>query len=99
MNFDEVRKYFREPRSIDFRNCYRIRPKEFISFLESRGLINIHNITFNKLTTKVLIVEDKKFFSANVTCLAIMARYGIKPISVNEFKTRLKNQTEMINNL
>ena len=73
--------------------------KEFISFLESRGLINIHNITFNKLTTKVLIVEDKKFFSANVTCLAIMARYGIKPISVNEFKTRLKNQTEMINNL
>lgn len=57
LNFDEVRKYFREPRGIDFRNCYCIRPKEFISFLykQLRDFVNEFE--------KYLIEEENKIIN------------------------------------
>lgn len=68
--------------------------KEFIDYLENNGFINIHNISFDSLRVKVIVVDTDKFWSTNITCLAAVASCGIKPISIEEFKNiiDLKNQ-------
>ncbi len=58
---------------------------QFIQFLESEGFENVHKISFDKLRIKVLVVDDKKFFATNVTCLAALAGSNIKPICIDEF--------------
>ena len=60
--------------------------ENFIEFLENNGLINVHNISYDSLRIKVLVVDDKEFFSTNVTCLAALASCNIKPITIEEFK-------------
>lgn len=72
---------------------------EFIKYLESNGFLNIHNITFSNLRIKVLVVDNNKFFSTNITCLAALATCGIKPISVDEFKTKFELRTNITNNI
>ena len=71
----------------------------FIQHLEKEGFLNVHNITFDKLRTKVLVIDRKKFFQINVTCLAALASCGIKPISVDEFIDQTKSQSNVINSL
>ena len=65
---------------------------QFIKFLESEGLENIHKITFDRLRIKVLVVDDTAFFATNVTCLAALAGSNIKPISVDEFMKIYKSK-------
>lgn len=57
----------------------------FIKYLEHKGLVNVHKISFNDLRIKVLVVEYKIFFSTNVTCLAALAGCGLKPLSIEDF--------------
>ena len=71
--------------------------EEFIKYLEGNGLLNVHNISFDKLRIKVLVVDKNEFFSTNVTCLAALASCGIKPISVNDFKASNELKTDIIN--
>ena len=73
--------------------------KEFIEYLECNGLFNVHNITFDKLRIKVLVVDKNEFFSTNITCLAALSSCGIKPISVDKFVKRFEKQTEVTKNL
>ncbi len=73
--------------------------EEFIEYLESNGLLNVHNITFDKLRIKVLVIDKNEFFSTNVTCLAALASCGIKPISTDEFKTKFETDFTIINKL
>jgi hypothetical protein len=59
---------------------------EFINYLLDEGFKNIHNITFDNLRIKVIVVDSNVFFSPNATCLAGLSSCGIKPISVCKFK-------------
>ena len=73
--------------------------EDFIDLLESKGLANVQNITFDKLNIKVLAVGKKEFFALNATCLAALANSGVKPISVEEFKDRFNLHSEITNSL
>ena len=71
---------------------------KFIKCLEKKGFLNIHNISFETLRIKVLVIDDKKFFSTNATCLAALSSCGIKPISIDDFIRELKAElNETIN--
>lgn len=70
---------------------------QFIEYLEYNGLVNVHKVSFDSLRIKVLVIDSKKFFSTNVTCLAALASCGIKPISVNDFKASNELKTDIIN--
>ena len=59
---------------------------EFIKFLEANGYYNSHNIKFENMHIKVLVIDEKSFFTTNATCLAAAVNCGIKCISVEEFK-------------
>lgn len=72
---------------------------KFIKYLENNGFLNVHNITFNKLRIKVLLVNKNEFFSTNITCLAALSNYGIKPISIDEFKTTFEAEFNINNDL
>ena len=78
-------------------NC--IEGDNFINYLEDNGLTNIHNICYDNLRIKVIVVKENEFFSTNITCLAALASCGIKPISVDEFKAKFETGFNMINNL
>lgn len=73
--------------------------QEFIEYLESNGLTNVHNITFDKLRIKVLVVDKNEFFSVNATCLAALASCGIKPISIKDFKMSNELEADITNSL
>lgn len=73
--------------------------KQFIDYLENNGFLNVHNITFDTLRIKVLVVDKSEFFSTNVTCLAALAGCGIKPITIDEFKIEFETQSNTINTL
>ena len=62
----------------------------FIKFLENEGFLNVHNIDFEDLKLKVLVVDDKKFFGTNVTCLAVLSSKNIRPISIEKFVAEYK---------
>jgi len=64
---------------------------KFIEYLESKGFLNIHKISFDELKIKVLVVDVKEFFPVNVTCLSALASCGIKPIGVEDFITIYDN--------
>ena len=72
---------------------------KFIEYLESKGYENIHKINYEKMKIKVLIVDDKKFFSTNVTCLAAMASCKINPISIDKFMKLNDKSLEKFNDL
>ena len=72
---------------------------QFIEYLEYNGLVNVHNVCFDSLRIKVLVIHDKKFFSTNVTCLAALASCGIKPIGTDEFKAKFEAELNIINSL
>ena len=65
---------------------------EFISYLEQNGFENVHKVSYENLRVKVLVVDEKSFASTNVTCLAAAANCGIKPISVEEYKSKTNIQ-------
>ena len=69
----------------------------FIKYLEYNGFVNVHKISFNDLRVKVLVAENKQFFSTNVTCLAALAGYGIKPMSTDEFKSKFELEFNIVN--
>lgn len=75
-----------------------IKGNEFIKYLEKHGFENAHNINFDSLRVKVLVIDDKKFFSTNVTCLAALASCNIKPMTIDDFINLNTNQ-EQINSL
>lgn len=66
--------------------------KKFIKYLEVNGKRNVYNINYEDLRIKVLVVDEKVFFSTNVTCLSAAAIIGIKPISIDEFKSEFESQ-------
>ena len=72
---------------------------QFIEYLEYNGLVNVHKVSFDSLRIKVLVIDDKKFFSSNVTCLAALASCGIKPIGTDEFKAKFEAEYNIINSL
>ena len=59
--------------------------QQFIDFLEKNDFENVHNITYDTLKIKVLVIENKKFFSTNTTCLAALAGCGIRPLCADEY--------------
>ena len=72
---------------------------KFIEFLENEGFVNVHNISFEGLKVKVLVVDDEKFFGTNVTCLAALANKNIKPITIEEFIVKYKSNLEITNSI
>lgn len=74
-----------------------IEGNQFIKYLENNGFDNVHNIDFERLRIKVLVVDGKSFFSTNVTCLAALAGCQIKPISTNDFMSIYKSILEKTN--
>ena len=72
---------------------------KFIKFLENEGFENVHNISFEGLKIKVLVVGDEKFFGTNVTCLAALANKNIKPITIEEFIVKYKSNLEITNSI
>ena len=66
--------------------------KTFIDYLEDNGFINLQHLTYDKLRIKVLVINEKEFFTTNVTCLSAATMIGIKPISINEFKEEFENE-------
>jgi len=75
-----------------------IKGNKFIKYLEKHGFINVHNVTFDSLRVKVLVIDDKKFFSTNVTCLAALASCNIKPMTIEDF-INLNIDQEQVNTL
>ena len=73
--------------------------KKFIKYLENNGKRNVHNINYEDLRIKVLVVDENVFFSTNVTCLSAAAIVGIRPISINEYKAEFESQFDNINSL
>ena len=72
---------------------------KFIKYLENEGLINVHNISFEHSLTKVLAIDNEKFFAVSVTCLAGLANKNIKPITIKEFVLIYKSNLETTNNI
>ena len=72
---------------------------QFIEYLEYNGLVNVHNVCFDSLRIKVLVIDDEKFFSTNATCLAALASCGIKPIGTDEFKAKFEAEFNIGNGL
>lgn len=64
----------------------------FIKFLENNGFSNIQNLSYDKLRIKVLVVDKKEFFGTNITCLSVLAMFGIKPIDTKHFITKFENK-------
>ena len=59
---------------------------KFIAWLENSGFENVQNLTFDKLTTKVLVIENNIFFGTNATVLACFVNCDVTPITVEQFK-------------
>ena len=57
----------------------------FIQYLENNGYSNVHNVSYDSLRIKVLVVDKNVFFSTNATCLAALSQSGIRPIGVDDF--------------
>ena len=71
---------------------------KFIKYLENEGLINVHNISFEHSLTKVLAIDNEKFFAVSVTCLAGLA--GKKtPISIEEYVAIRKHELVLTNSI
>ena len=76
-----------------------IEGNDFIEYLEDKGFENVHNLTFENLRIKVLVVRKGEFFATNATCLAALANSGVRPISVNEFKYKFEQHLDNTNTL
>jgi len=71
----------------------------FIKYLEHNGFNNIHNVSFNRLKIKVLVIDNSIFFPTNATCLAALSSQRIKPISTDEFKAEFEADHNVVNEL
>ena len=67
----------------------------FISYLEKNGFKNLQNLNYEDLRIKVLVIDQNKFFTTNVTCLSAAAMVGIKPISIDDFKDEFENENNL----
>lgn len=72
---------------------------KFIKFLEAHGFCNIHNINFDSLRIKILVIDDTVFFSTNTTCLAALSSLKIKPMSIKDFLDAYRLHTDNTNEL
>ena len=70
---------------------------QFIKYLESNGYENIHKLSFDNLRIKVVVIDNKVFFSTNATCLAALSQSGIRPISIDDFMTETEGNAEDCN--
>lgn len=62
--------------------------RHFVDYLVCKDFDNVQNLSGENLHNKVLIITDKKFYTTNITCLAIACK-NIAPISVKEFVTKM----------
>ena len=72
---------------------------QFIQYLESNGCQNIHNISYDTMRIKVVVINNNVFFTTNATCLAAIAQAGVHPISVAEYMATQQADIEECNNL
>ena len=74
LNFDEVLKYFREPNSINYRNCYCVRLKEFISFLyeQLRDFVYEFEKYLIEEENKIIDITPKYRLRINSKCISLL---------------------------
>lgn len=69
----------------------------FIDYLQSKGFRNVHNVMFDELQPRALVVDADYFYPANTTCLAAFKSCGLSTISTQEFKSQLENKKNLKN--
>ena len=72
-----------------------VKGNRFIKYLERNGFENVHELTYEKLRIKVLVIGDNEFFATNATCLAGLAQANLRPISIEDFIALYNAQEEL----
>lgn len=70
---------------------------QFIQYLKSSGCENIHNISYDTMRIKVVVINDKVFFTTNATCLAALAQAGVHPMTVADYMSTQQADAEECN--